>query len=232
MRGSSFSCPGAEAVNRTSSASPEMSSRTDVRGVPPADFGDWDAAAKRLRNSIIDFEFRDHLKGIQRKGTRLGDHRLLQLGDHRAGPGDPRKVDVRDPRWAWQFRRRPTRGGRQARRPKSMEGCAERAPIDEPGLVAVYAALRMRQLTKTWFRIIRAATRGPEEIWRADLAPRGGIQRRHRFRRGHDLHGDDQANSSEIPPAQHRPSDSAGRWPGSRSARLVEQARPPGDRLS
>ena len=106
----------------------------------PADFSGWDKEAKRLRNSVVDFELRDWLKAVQEKGASVWvvvDS--CYSGTIARGLAVPRKVDNPDvtlaiPRAAYQQAEQRV-GGAKGGGPSGL------LPIDKPGLVAIYAAL-------------------------------------------------------------------------------------------
>ncbi len=108
----------------------------------PSDFGAWDPAGKRLKNSIIDFELREWLKLIRGRGARVWvivDS--CYSGSIARGLTVPRVVDIRDP--SLRLGPPPAAYEEASRRGKANAGRAmpPRAPLDEPGLVALYASL-------------------------------------------------------------------------------------------
>ena len=107
----------------------------------PADFGGWDPAAKRLKNTVIDFELRDWLKRIRAKGAHIwAIADCCFSGSIARGLAEPRVVDLRDPRLGLE----PPRLAYEeaSRRGKASAGVAAvPSPLDEPGLVALYASL-------------------------------------------------------------------------------------------
>jgi hypothetical protein len=108
----------------------------------PADFNGWDKAARRLKNTIIDFELRDWLKDIRGKGARVwAIVDCCYSGTIARALAVPRKVDERDPGLAIPREAFVEAERRGAANPAGGRNSPGRAPIDEPGLVAVYASL-------------------------------------------------------------------------------------------
>ncbi len=108
----------------------------------PADFAGWDEKNNRLKNGVIDFELRGWLEKIRAGGARVwAVIDCCHSGTIARGLAVPRKVDERDPQLGVPreaFAEAQKRWEKVAAARK--EGPA-RAPLDEPGLVAVYASL-------------------------------------------------------------------------------------------
>ena len=67
----------------------------------PTDFAGWDEQAKRLKNTVIDFELRKWLKDIRGNGARVwAIVDCCYSGTIARGLAVPRKVDERDLRLA------------------------------------------------------------------------------------------------------------------------------------
>ena len=108
----------------------------------PTDFAGWDERAKRLKNSVIDFELRNWLKDIRGNGARVwAIVDCCYSGTIARGLAVPRKVDERDPRLAIPREAFVEAQRRGSQNPAGERKPSIRAPIDQPGLVAVYASL-------------------------------------------------------------------------------------------
>ena len=108
----------------------------------PTDFAGWDERAKRLKNSVIDFELRNWLKDIRDNGARVwAIVDCCYSGTIARGLAVPRKVDERDPRLAIPREAFVEAQRRGSQNPAGERKPSIRAPIDQPGLVAVYASL-------------------------------------------------------------------------------------------
>jgi hypothetical protein len=107
----------------------------------PRDFGRWNGREKRLENSLLDFELREHLARIRDSGARvwvIAD--CCYSGWIARGLVVPRKVDLRDPRLG--LAPPPEIYEEAARRGQAKEKATPTpSPLDKPGLVAVYASL-------------------------------------------------------------------------------------------
>ena len=108
----------------------------------PTDFAGWDERAKRLKNSVIDFELRNWLKDIRGNGARIwAIVDCCYSGTIARGLAVPRKVGERDPRLAIPREAFVEAQRRGSQNPAGERKPSIRAPIDQPGLVAVYASL-------------------------------------------------------------------------------------------
>ena len=108
----------------------------------PTDFAGWDEQAKRLKNTVIDFELRKWLKDIRDNGARVwAIVDCCYSGTLARGLEVPRKVDERDLRLAIPREAFVEAERRASASPAAGSHEAARSPIDEPGLVAFYASL-------------------------------------------------------------------------------------------
>jgi len=115
----------------------------------PTDFAGWDERAKRLKNTVIDFELRKWLKDIRDNGARVwAIVDCCHSGTIARGLDVSRKVDERDLRLAIPRAAFVEAERRASANPIAGSHEPARSPIDEPGLVAFYASLPTEETTE------------------------------------------------------------------------------------